>query len=379
MGKTTKAMMPFFIVLFMMVFVPSPAVSAVRPEMIRVAVLKGVDQVKVDGTGILVMDGRQEQIRVTPPLTVKGDRKRLSVNGRAVDSLTISVPAVAIVNGKSYRGTLEIMPAERGLLVVNELPLEEYLVGLINCEISSVWPLEAIKAQAVVARSYALYQKEARKGALYHLESTVLDQVYDGCAVEDARAALGVRETAGEVLTFNGDVVPAFFHSNCGGHTEAVEQVWSTKISFLGGVSCRYCLDAPTASWDVTLSLAKIEVLLRAGGVSVTGLRDITPGSRNGSGRLSTVRLATARGNQEIPTTSLAILTPVMSTGKHPAGIVHPLKRMPVEKMFGSGMVQQVIMECIILLRLVMLAPMAYPAILHQNRASSLKLRETDL
>jgi stage II sporulation protein D len=83
-----------------------------------------------------------------------------------------------------------------------------------------------------------------------------------------------------------------------------VEQVWSTKIPFLGGVSCRYCLDAPTASWDVTLSLAKIEVLLRAGGVSVTGLRDITPGSRNGSGRLSTVRLATARGNQEIPTTS---------------------------------------------------------------------------
>jgi stage II sporulation protein D len=304
MGITTKAMMPFFIVLFLSVFQTLPAVAAVRQEMIRVAILKGVDPVLVDGTGILVMDGRRQQIRVTPPLTVKSDRKRLSINGRVVDSLIISAPAVAIVNGKSYRGTVEILPAERGLLVVNELPLEEYLVGLINCEISSVWPLEAIKAQAVVARSFALYQKEARKGAFYHLEATVLDQVYDGCAVEDARAALGVRETAGEVLTFNGSVILAFFHSNCGGHTEAVEQVWSARQPYLSGVPCRYCLDVPTATWEVSLSLVKIESLLRAGGVPVTGLRDIKTGLRNGSGRLSTVRLTTDKGIQDLPATS---------------------------------------------------------------------------
>lgn len=304
MGKTTKAMAPFFIVLFLVIFSSSPAVPAVKPEMIRVAILKDVDHVRVDGTGILVMDGRLEQIRMTPPLTVKQALKRLMVNGRVVSSLIISAPAVAIVNGKSYRGAIEITPAERGLLVVNELPLEEYLVGLINCEISSVWPLEAIKAQAVVARSFALYQKEARKGAPYHLESSVLDQVYDGCAVEDARSAFGVRETAGEVLTYNGGVAPAFFHSNCGGHTEAAEQVWSAKLPYLGGVPCRYCLDVPTASWDVTLSLAKIETLLKAGGVSVAGLRDIKAGLLNKSGRLSTVRLTAIKGYQELPATS---------------------------------------------------------------------------
>ena len=304
MGKTTKAMAPFFIVLFLITFSPPLAVPAVKPEMIRVAILKDVDQVRVDGTGILVMDGRLEQIRVTSPLTVKKALKQLSVNGKVVSSLVISAPAVAIVNGKGYRGAIEITPVERGLLVVNELPLEEYLVGLINCEISSVWPLEAIKAQAVVARSFALYQKEARKGAPYHLESSVVDQVYDGCTVEDARSAFGVKETAGEVVTFNGAVAPAFFHSNCGGHTEAVEQVWSAKLPYLSGVPCRYCLDVPTASWDVTLSLAKIEALLKAGGVSVPGLRDIKTGFLNKSGRLSTVRLTTAKGNQELPAIS---------------------------------------------------------------------------
>ncbi len=304
MEKTIKALTPFFILMLLLGALPVSVGSVVRPENIRVAVLKGVDQVRIDGVGILLLDGRHEQIRIIPPLMVKRERKRLTVNGKVVDSLTVSAPAMATANGKGYRGTLEITLAERGLLVVNELPLEEYLVGLINCEISSAWPLEAIKAQAVVARSYALYQKESRKGARYHLESSVLDQVYDGCAVEDERAALGVRETAGEALTFNGVIAQTFFHSNCGGHTEAAEQVWSTGFPYLGGVSCRYCLDVPSASWEVILSLAKVESLLKTGGVAITGLRDVMPGPRNNSGRLTGVRLKTERETQELTATS---------------------------------------------------------------------------
>ena len=303
MGKTIKALTPFFIVLFLVVIPSMPVGSAARPESIRVAVLKGVDLLKVDGLGIYVTDGRREQIRIHPPLIVKRDRKRITVNGKGVDSLTVSAPALATVNGKGYRGSLEITLGERGLLVVNELPLEEYLVGLINCEISSTWPLEAIKAQAVVARSYALHQKESRKGARYHLEATVMDQVYDGCAVEDERAALGVRETAGEALTFNDTVALTFFHSNCGGHTEAAEQVWSAKYPYLRGVPCRYCQDVPSASWVTTIPLAKIESLLKAGGVTITGLRDILPGARDDSGRLTAVKL---KGEKELefPATS---------------------------------------------------------------------------
>ncbi len=303
MGKIIKALTPFFIVLFLAVIPSAPVGSAARPESIRVAVLKGVDLLKIDGLGIYVTDGRQEQIRIRPPLTVKRDRKRITVNGKGVDSLTVSAPALATVNGKGYRGSLEITLGERGLLVVNELPLEEYLVGLINCEISSTWPLEAIKAQAVVARSYALHQKESRKGARYHLEATVMDQVYDGCAVEDERAALGVRSTAGEALTFNGGIALTFFHSNCGGHTEAAEQVWSTKYPYLRGVPCRYCQDVPSASWETTIPLAKIESQLKGGGVTIAGLRDVLPGARDDSGRLTVVTLKGEK-ELELPATS---------------------------------------------------------------------------
>ncbi len=210
-----------------------------------------------------------------------------------------------MVNGKKYRGIVEISPADKGVLVVNELPVEDYLVGLINCEISSQWPMEAIKAQAVIARSYAVYQKEARKNAIYHLESTVIDQVYEGCEIEDSRAARGVRETAGEVLTYDNKVIQAFYHSNCGGHTEASENVWGVPLPYLKGVDCVYCLMTPSARWEQTLSLKRIESLLKSNGYQVNGLRDIKAGKKNRSGRVIDLTLFSARGTLTISAVNL--------------------------------------------------------------------------
>ena len=304
MGKTAQTLMPFFMALALALLVPVAAGTAPRPETVRVAVLKGVDQVRIEGTGLLVTDSRGTQLRLTPPLQLKADRKRVTVNGRPVEALSISIPVMALVNGKGYRSSLSITAEDRGLLVVNELPLEEYLVGLINSEISSTWPLEAIKAQAVIARTYALYQKEARKTARYHLEATVSDQVYHGAHAEDDRAAEGVKETSGETLIYNGVPAQTFFHANCGGHTEAADQVWSGKIPYLAGVPCRYCLDTPTAAWEVTLPLAKIEGLLKSGGVAVAGLRGLEAGPRNESGRLTSLRLKTDGVPQELAATA---------------------------------------------------------------------------
>jgi stage II sporulation protein D len=185
--------------------------------------------------------------------------------------------------------------------VVNELPLEDYLVGLINCEISSQWPMEAVKAQAVIARSYAIYQKEARKGSPYHLESTVMDQVYDGCEIEDSRAVRGVHETEGEVLTYNGNVIQAFYHSSCGGHTESSENVWGYRLPYVTGVDCKYCVLAPSVRWEQTLSLKKIETLLKNAGIVVSGVKGIKAGRRNASGRLNDVLVLTGRGSQSVP------------------------------------------------------------------------------
>ncbi|HJV66189.1 MAG TPA: SpoIID/LytB domain-containing protein [Geomonas sp.] len=278
--------------------------AALRPETVRVAIVKGADTVRIDGGMALLTDSRGEPLALDMPLEVKRVRDGVQVNGRVLSGLVVSAPVRVAVNGKGYRGVLEVTAGERGLLVVNELPLEEYLVGLINCEISSAWPMEAIKAQAVIARSYAIYQKNARRGAPYQLESSVMDQVYEGCDVEDSRAARGVQETAGEVLTWDSKVIQAFYHSNCAGHTESSKNVWGLSIPYLRGVPCRYCQQANPIRWELKLPLKKVEAALKAGGFRVSGVRALRVLDRNESGRVQEVAVFEGRGRVTVPGTA---------------------------------------------------------------------------
>jgi len=284
-------------VLFFTVLLPVAVQAApARGETIRVAVCKGVESVRIGGAALTASDGAGSRIDVVFPITVKREKTGISLGGTTTRSLRLSSLGVIQVNGKGYRGILEIVPAEKGLLVVNEILLEDYLVGLINCEISSQWPIEAVKAQVVVARSFALFQKEARKKLLYHLESTVYDQVYAGCDIEDSRAARAVEETEGEVLTYNGSIIQAFFHSSCGGHTEASENVWAMHLPYLRGVECTYCMASPSVLWEQAIPRKKLESLLRSAGYKGGGLRDIRPKSRNRSGRIELLELVSGDG-----------------------------------------------------------------------------------
>ena len=286
------------------VSVPVAGADSPRQELVRVALMKGVDSVRIGGIGCRALDESGRVLDVDYPLSIKRWKDGLSVNGMSPRSLRITAPAFMQVNGRGYRGAIEVVPFDKGLLVIDELPLEDYLVGLINCEISSQWPIEAIKAQAVIARSYALYQMEARKDAPFHLESSVMDQVYEGCDIEDSRAARGVKETAGEVLTYDGKIIQAFYHSNCGGHTEASENVWGYSLPYLQGVTCKYCLTSGATKWEQTIPLKKLESQLKSSGYQISRLTDLVPGRRNRSGRLSDLTLVAARGSQAIPATA---------------------------------------------------------------------------
>jgi len=271
-------------------------VAAVPAETIRVAILKNAASVTVDGDGILAIRENGAAVALRTPVLIRSGRKAVTVDGTEYRRLTFSGSSAVTVNGKPYRGVVEASPGEAGILVVNELALEEYLVGLINCEISSAWPMEAVKAQAVIARTYALNRKEARSASFYHMESSVIDQVYDGCEIEDSRARRGVSDTAGEVLTYNGTVIQAFYHSNCGGRTEASENVWGKPLPYLAGVNCRYCLTSPSAAWDVQISLQELEDRLKAFGHKVSGVTHMRAGALNNRGRLKSVVVVSSRG-----------------------------------------------------------------------------------
>jgi len=266
-------------------------------ETIRIAILKAAPEVTVSGDGLLITSGTGEAVVFSLPVTVKPVKDGLMAEGKLFRNLLFSAPSAVVVNNKPYRGLAELSYSEKGVLVINQLPLEDYLVGLINCEISSAWPIEAVKAQAVIARTYALNRKAARSKALYHMESSVIDQVYDGCMIEDSRARRAVSETEGEVLVYGGAVIQAFYHSSCGGKTEAAENVWGSALPYLKGVDCQYCLTSSSASaWEQKLSLAEIEGRLRAAGYKLSGLTDIKPGVQNSRGRLKQVILEASKG-----------------------------------------------------------------------------------
>jgi stage II sporulation protein D len=276
----------------------SVADAAVLDETIRIAIVKAAPEVTVTGDGLLITGGTREAVALTLPVTVKPAKGGLIAEGKFFRTLIFSASSAVIVNNKPYRGLAELSLADNGVLVINQLPLEEYLVGLINCEISSAWPIEAVKAQAVIARTYALNRKALRAKAPYHMESSVLDQVYDGCLIEDSRAGRAVSETEGEVLTYGRAVIQAFYHSTCGGKTEAAENVWGNSIPYLKGVDCLYCLTSAssTSTWEQKLPLIQIEEKLRVAGYKLSGLTDIKPGVQNSRGRLKQVVLVASKG-----------------------------------------------------------------------------------
>ncbi len=275
--------------------------AATLDETIRVAIVKSASEVTVAGDGLLVTNESGDALVMSFPVTVKPVKDGLLVDGRLFRRLSFAASSAVYVNNKPYRGLAELSVADKGILVVNQLPLEEYLVGLINCEISSAWPIDAVKAQAIIARTYALNKKKARINNHYHLESSVIDQVYEGCLIEDSRARRAVLETEGEVLTYGGSIIQAFYHSNCGGQTEASEHVWGTAIPYLKGVNCQYCLSSPTATiWEYKISLKDLEARLRTAGIKVSGLYDIKPGPVNTRGRLKQVMLLASKGDSAL-------------------------------------------------------------------------------
>lgn len=275
--------------------------AATLDETIRVAIVKSAAQVTVSGDGLLVTNEAGDPAVISFPAAIRFVNDRLLVDGRLFKRLIFSASSAVYVNNKPYRGIADLSVVDKGVLVVNQLPLEEYLVGLINCEISSTWPIEAVKAQAIIARTYALNKKTTRKDSLYHLESSVIDQVYDGSLIEDSRARRAVAETAGDVLTYGGAIIQAFYHSSCGGQTEDSKNVWGASLPYLKGVTCQYCLTSPAATaWEYKLSLKELENRLRTATHEISGLYDIKAGELNSRGRLKQVVLLALKGGKSI-------------------------------------------------------------------------------
>jgi stage II sporulation protein D len=190
-----------------------------------------------------------------------------------------SIKGNLFVMGTSYAGNIDVWKGDSGLYLVNELPLEDYVRDVVAEEVGPNWEMEALKAQAVVSRTYAIYRKSLNADTLYHIVSSVLHQVYKGNN-HDARIAYAVEETSGEILTFDNKPIEAFFHSTCGGRTENPEEVFGKSYPYLTSVESN-CEISPYWTWKRKIQLTEIERAL-----NLTEIKGISIKSYTSTGRV---------------------------------------------------------------------------------------------
>jgi stage II sporulation protein D len=275
---------------------------------IRVAISDNVKTVELGGGPMLVEDPGGRSVLPNAPTWIRVTLRNgeVEVSGQRAAGLRLrqAEGRALRLSGREYPGTLEVLKNGDSLTVVNELPLEEYLVGAMKAEVSDRWPMEMLKAQAIVARTYAAYHRQLNQAKPYHIIASTANQQYLGRVDPASPAWAAANETRGQVLLWGGQLFPAFYHTDSGGHTEDPRFVFaSNNLPALPAVRVEFFSGSPHFYWNLDLRLADLAALLKKGGISVGAITRLEVVERSPS--LRVVRLtahgsrgsATLRGN----------------------------------------------------------------------------------
>jgi stage II sporulation protein D len=283
------------LVFWMVLVAPSLALD------LRVAIHEGVSRLQVgSSTKAIVRDAAGQAIGELPSLNgfkAQSGGGNVALGQWKSRSLWIepSGEGYVWIGDRWYRGRTQLVVTNKGLTAVNHVDLEQYLYSVLGSEMSANWPLEALKAQAVAARSYALYKRSTSGNSVYDVGDTTTWQVYKGLETEAASTQQAVKETAGQVLTYNGQVILAVFHAASGGHTENVEDIWKNSLPYLRGV-VDYDQGSPAYEWTKHFSRGQLSSLISGVGnvVSMTA-EHTTP-----QGRVITMIVKGDRGTKRL-------------------------------------------------------------------------------
>ncbi len=288
----------FYLILLLFMGLGASCAWAAQP-IIHVGILLNVSEASIGSKSLfeVVFSKTGQTSYYNHPITIKIKNNRLYVDTKKVISDRITLRTEdnrVLINGRNYRGTLEIINnAQTSFSIVEVLPLDEYVYGIIKHEISPKWPEEAIKAQIVAARTYALmnFGKHSKDG--YDLCNTTCCQVYGGLESEDPVSNRLVDRTTGEIITYQSELISTPYHGMCGGYTEDPRNVWESlnKVKYLQIKKCTYCKKAPHYNWSARFERAKIESILSANGFSVGKITNIKVNDRSSSGRAIDIKI----------------------------------------------------------------------------------------
>ena len=209
--------------------------------------------------------------------------------------------ASIIIDERPFRGEVTIIrTADNRITIINDINVEEYIKGVLYHEVSHYWPMEALKAQAVAARTYALYSINP-SGKSYDVTNDIYSQVYGGRDSERYRTDLAVNYTKGQVLTYNNKIIPAYFHATCGGMTEDAGQLWNLPdIPPFRSVPCSFCANSPHFHWKRNFRIRDIQDALKLHGYKVGSIKDISIVDRDRSERIDHLKITQKNGQELI-------------------------------------------------------------------------------
>ena len=304
--KITKNSHKFYLILIIIFCIfQNHSVSASREPLIRVLISKNRNlRIRSDKSIPLIIKGQKFSNKKIKGLTVKKENNRTSLffdkNKQKIYDLKNKVKFVVKssdgrgiwVGQKRYSGILNLIVLDSEILVINILGIEKYLSSVVGSEMPAKWPLEALKAQAIASRTYALKQKG---NPIYDIDSTQKNQVYNGLESRTYKTVRAVRSTRSLVLTYKNKLINALFHSSSGGMTENSQDVWKNEYPYLSSVR-DFDRNNPKLQWKKKFSSGELQKLFpEIGGIKKIEILNIT-----NTGRVKNVKIFGKYGSDQI-------------------------------------------------------------------------------
>lgn len=292
---------------FVMLGLSNSAAGNAIPR-IRIKIFNDATTLDVEGRGIQLIDTYKNRYLFrnsgVSDIVMSAGNNGIVINQKLYSARIVTLlfsDDVVKINNRLLRGHLEIANIDnRRLVVINEVNLESYVAGLVNAEMPHDWPVEALEAQAVVARTYALWQKERHLNQYYDMDAGFMDQVYKGAGAEDSKGWRAVHATQGQIITYDSKPILAMYHSMCGGETENSEDAIGYKYPYLRAVKCNFCRIAPGFKWHYSISMKELRDRLIVKGYTLSNVYGFEILKRSRTQRVMIARVITDHGNIDL-------------------------------------------------------------------------------
>ncbi|MCF7934873.1 MAG: SpoIID/LytB domain-containing protein [Synergistales bacterium] len=283
-------------------FAQTPVGIAAEP-FLRIGIDKNIQRGVIHSKGTFTFvdaGGKRATERGSAAISLTGTN-RLMVGNTSL-SLPVKVYGKQPLEWENhpYRGSLKLIRRSGGLTLINALPIESYLRGVLKMEVNPSWPMAALEAQAIVARTYALKHLHRHEEEGFDLCAKPHCQAYRGVNAEDPRLDRAINRTRGQVVTYNGKLALTVFHADSGGVTADVSNVWGGSYPYLVAREEPIDYQSKHSDWSARISRAQLQKALRKLGVSVGTVQSMTPHRSTPGGRVHTVRISGTAGSTEV-------------------------------------------------------------------------------